>query len=499
MSRNRPPKRTRQPWYVPPAGVPSKSQAALAGAAGLISAGAFAPFDFWPLALVGLIPLFYLAYGLGPRQALVLGYLFGLASELVKMHWLMVVFTTYGGMSWALSLVPYLIFAGYLAVYPAFFASILAYVRRAGLSPVICAPFIWAGLEWVREVVFTGVPWLPLGNALAAAPALVQTAEWWSVTGVSALAVLVNALAAKAMLAPFKGRSLGRRELAAGLCAVILVVGGWVWGQHRMEQVQMLAASAPRLWVSVIQGDVGLRVLWNPKHRKANIKRHVRLTQKASAQVQGRPWLVIWPESAAPFYFLNDARDSLPVLREAEKEQAFILLGSMGSMMRDGRPRPTNRVWLVGPGGRAKGFYDKVHLVPFGEYVPLEKLLFFVRALAVISENFEPGIQGHTLKAGPATLGPLICYESIFPQLARSQCARGADLIVNQTNDAWFGRTGASAQHMSHLVLRCVENRRACARAGNTGVSGFIDPDGRVFQKNRPVYRGGTKRAGCRF
>ena len=328
-----------------------------------------------------------------------------------------------------------------------------------------------------------GVPWLPLGNALAAAPELAQTAEWWSVTGVSALVVLVNALAARALIPWLKRRTLGRRELAAGLCAVILVAGGWAWGQHRMTQVQKLAASAPRLWVSVIQGDVGLRVLWDAKFRKANIQRQIWLTQKAAAQVQGRPWLVVWSESAAPFYFLNDARASLPVLQEAERERAFILLGSMGSVMRAGRPRPTNRVWLVGPNGRPEGFYDKVHLVPFGEYVPLEKVLFFVRALAVISENFEPGIQGHTLKAGLATLGPLICYESIFPQLARSQCARGADLIVNQTNDAWFGRTGASAQHMSHLVLRCVENRRACVRAGNTGISGFIGPDGRVQQK----------------
>jgi apolipoprotein N-acyltransferase len=249
-----------------------------------------------------------------------------------------------------------------------------------------------------------------------------------------------------------------------------------------MGKVQEEAAKAPQYAVSVIQGNVGLDILWDPARRLDIVRRHVQLTGRAAAGVKERPWLAVWPESAGPFYFLNDARATQPVLQAAQEYKAYLMLGTLGSVLKSGRPRPTNRAWLVGPDGQPAGYYDKVHLVPFGEYVPLEKILFFVRALAVVSDNFEPGTQGHTLKAGPANLGPLICYESIFPELARSQCAKGADLIVNQTNDAWFGLTGASAQHMSHLVLRCVENRRACARAGNTGISGFIEPDGRVFQ-----------------
>ncbi len=276
----------------------------------------------------------------------------------------------------------------------------------------------------------------------------------------------------------FMGGALGG---AAGL--VIILGGGWLWGASRLEAVQEAMARALRLTVSVVQANVPLEELHRRGLRLANLRRQEALTRRAARRVKDRPWLVVWSESSAPFYFLSDARESLPVLALARELKAWIVVGTMGSVERgEGGYAPTNRSWLVTPAGRPGGWYDKVHLVPFGEYVPLGRLLFFVRALAVVSEDFAPGQEGHLLDAGGVKLGPLICYESIFPELARAQRQRGARLLVNQTNDAWFGPTGASAQHLSHLVLRAVENRLAVARAANTGISGFVLPDGRVVQ-----------------
>lgn len=439
---------------------------------------AFPPWDLWPLALVALVPLVILAREAGrPRRALALGLVWGLVQGLATMHWLMVVLTDYGRLAWPLALGAFLILQTYLALYPAAWAWMLARARRAHLPWLLLGPAAWAGLEWLREWLFTGFPWLPLGNALTARPELIQSAELWGVRGVSALVVLVNLLLARA----WWSRSGGRRT-AALVAVLALVAGGWLWGAGRMDEVRQAAQKAPHLAVSVVQGNIPIHRLWDRGARLDIIRTQLGLSRRAAKKVERRPWLVVWSESAAPFFFLRDARPTLAVLRGAIRLRAYLLLGTVGAVKRDGRWRPTNRVWLVGPDGEPGPFYDKVHLVPFGEYVPLGRLLFFVRALAAVGQDNAPGVKGSTLPVAGWKVGPLICYESIFPGLAREQRLRGARLIVNQTNDAWFGNSGASAQHLSHLRLRAVENRLACARAANTGISGFVLPDGTTAQ-----------------
>ncbi|MFH1033908.1 MAG: apolipoprotein N-acyltransferase [Pseudomonadota bacterium] len=459
---------------------PGQALAALGG--GLVLAAAFPNLDLWPLCLVGLVPLLWLAGRLEPRQALVAGWLFGLSLGLALRYWLTVVMTTYGGVPWALSILGLVLLELYLSLYVAVFAGLVAYLASGGFSPIYCAPLVWAGLEWVRGWALTGFPWLPLSAGLSSFPVLLQSAEWWGATGVSALLVLVNALLARALLPPAGRPRLERRRLAAGLAAVILLVSAWLGGAWRMERVERAAEAAPQLLVSVVQANIPLEEMWRPAWRSSVIQRHLLLTAQASLTARERPWLVVWPESAAPFYFLTDARDSQPVLEAARGLGAYITLGSQG-LIQAGPPLvASNRVWLVGPRGLPEGYYDKVHLVPFGEYVPAPGVFFFVRAIAAMGIDFRPGGRGDTLKAGDALLGPLICYESIFPELAQAQRQQGAALMVNQTNDSWYGRTGAAYQHMSHLVLRAIENRVAAARAANTGVSCFVLPDGRIVQ-----------------
>jgi len=449
--------------------------------AGGLLALAFPPLDWWPLCLVGVVPFILLAQRLSPRRALIAGWLGGLALFTGLMYWILVVMTQYGGLNWVMAGLALFFFAFYLGSYLGVFCCIVSFANRGGVSPLIMAPLAWAGLEWVRSWAFTGVPWLPLSMGLDGSLPLMQSVELWSTTGLSLLLVLVNTLIAEAVRAPWGAAPLWRRSAALAL-GLALVAGGWAWGSGRLEQVRAAAKDAPTLVVSVVQGDVSLPMLWQKSLRPVVVERHVKATQREAQKVSQRPWLVIWPESAAPFYFMRQARPSQPVLNLAKELDAYIMLGSLGAVEVDGKFRVTNRAWLVGPDGLAAGFYDKVHLVPFGEYVPWSQLLFFVRAVAQIGVDFAVGQPGKVLNAGPVALGPLICYESIFPELARDMRLAGARLLVNQTNDAWFGRTSAPYQHMAHLRFRAVENRLACARAANTGVSGFVLPSGEVIK-----------------
>ncbi|MBU1275177.1 MAG: apolipoprotein N-acyltransferase [Proteobacteria bacterium] len=460
---------------------PGWSAALTAVLAGLALAAAFPPLDLWPLSLVGVAPFIMLARRLSPRRALIAGWLGGLALFTGLMYWILVVMTIYGGLNWVLAGLVLFLFAWYLGSYLGIFCWLVSLGSRGGISPLLIAPLAWAGLEWVRSFAFTGVPWLPLAMGLDGSLPLMQSAELWSTSGLSLLLVLVNALVAEAVRTPYRAAPWWRRG-AALVLGVALVAGGWWWGAGRLEQVEAAAKDAPNMAVSVVQGDVSLPMLWQKALRPVVVERHVKATRREAAKVPQRPWLVVWPESAAPFYFMRDARPSLPVLNLARELDAYIMLGSLGAVEREGRLKVTNRSWMVGPDGTAAGFYDKVHLVPFGEYVPWSQLLFFVRAVAQIGVDFAVGQQGKALHAGSVAVGPLICYESIFPELARDMRRAGARLLVNQTNDAWFGRTSAPYQHMAHLRFRAVENRLACARAANTGISGFVMPSGRVVQ-----------------
>ncbi|MEW5914368.1 MAG: apolipoprotein N-acyltransferase [Thermodesulfobacteriota bacterium] len=460
---------------------PPRGAVLAAALSGLILAVAFPPLNLWPLALVGLVPLLALARRLPPRQALVAGWLWGLALFLGLMYWLTVVFTNYGGLSWPLATLTLLILVWYIGAYAGVWACLLSWWgAKKPWVLLIAAPLAWAGLEWVRGQIFTGLPWLPYAMGLSGALPLIQSLELWSTTGLGALLVLANVLAAWLILPRLEGGRWGWSQAAAAAALVMLLALGWSWGSWRLQQVRALQAAAPKLAVTVVQGNFSLRELWNRGLRVQVLQRQMDLTSRGGQQVSGRPWLVVWPESAAPFYFLREARLSRPVLEYARQHRVYLMLGCLGAIEKGKRLQVSNRVWLLGPGGEPRVFYDKVHLVPFGEYVPLQQILFFVRAVAQIGDDFAVGQAGKTLDVSGVPVGPLICYESIFPELARAQKKNGARLLVNQTNDAWFGRTSAPYQHMAHLMFRSVENRLASARSANTGVSGFVLPSGEV-------------------
>jgi apolipoprotein N-acyltransferase len=260
--------------------------------------------------------------------------------------------------------------------------------------------------------------------------------------------------------------------LLVGLVSVVYGYGQWRLATFESYQDQSFK-------VALVQGNVSQDTKWDPAFQQATLEKYVRLTKKIAKQ---QPDLVVWPETATPFYFLADRQNTKTLIREVQKLNTPLLFGSPAYRRKGAELRLYNRAYLLNGDGMVTGYYDKIHLVPFGEYVPWKKVLFFVDKLVQAAGNFASGKKAVVLEVSAARVGVLICYEAIFPKLSRDLANSGANLLVNITNDAWFGRTSAPHQHLSMAVLRAVENRIPIARCANTGISAFIDVRGRILQ-----------------
>jgi apolipoprotein N-acyltransferase len=199
-----------------------------------------------------------------------------------------------------------------------------------------------------------------------------------------------------------------------------------------------------------------------------------------------KPGLIVWPETSLPFFFQDNKEYAPKVYSIARKSGALIVFGSPAYKIVDGNPKYYNRAYLVTPNDQAPQYYDKVHLLPFGEYVPLKNLLFFVSRLVPAAGDFDAGGRIAPLRQGKLSMGILICYEAIFPELARAHALEGANILINITNDAWFGMTSAPYQHLHMAAFRTVENRIPMIRTANTGLSAFIGIHGNIIDQSDP-------------
>jgi apolipoprotein N-acyltransferase len=253
-----------------------------------------------------------------------------------------------------------------------------------------------------------------------------------------------------------------------------------LYGIWRIDQINSLSKEASALKVGIAQGNIPQELKWNPKFQKKTLDNYLDLTKKIA---KTRPDLVVWPETSAPFYFQSDRKYS-PMLLDAVRDTGVELLFGSPAYKRKGKEIELfNRAYLISD-GETRGYYDKVHLVPFGEYVPLRRLLPFLKRMVESVGDFSPGEDTTPiLLKGKIPFGVLICFESIFPELSRSFARKGARFIVNITNDAWYGYSSAPYQHLSMLTLRAVENRVSIARSANTGISAVVDATGRIKAK----------------
>jgi apolipoprotein N-acyltransferase len=269
-------------------------------------------------------------------------------------------------------------------------------------------------------------------------------------------------------------------RLAAGSITVLVTaIALTLWyGHWRLNNVNAQISASARARVAVIQGNIDQAIKWDPAFQIETVKKYNRLS---ASIIDQHPDLIVWPESATPFYFLYDIKPSELVFEGIHQTARDYLIGSPSFERDNDQVKYFNSAYLVNPRSKTMGKYDKAHLVPYGEYVPFKKWLPFLGKIVAQVGDFEAGEAGHTLPWKDQRIGVQICYEIIFPALSRAMARNHASLLVNITNDAWFGTTSGPYQHFSMTVFRAVENRRSLARAANTGISGFIDPTGKIL------------------
>jgi len=455
---------------------------------GLLLVVAFPKWDHSYLLPVALIPLLWALRGQSRRAAFWLGYLSGLAFYLGLLSWIIYVTHVFGKLPLPLALGVLFLLAGYLALYRGLWAWGVAWAEQRRVSPLWFAPALWVVLELGQTYIISGFPWELLGHGLYQHPLLLQAADLTGVYGLSFLLVLVNVGLFLLFAPASRGRQAGRLRV---LTVLIIIPIAWLsYGHYRLGEVSRLIADSPKIKTAVIQGNIKQGEKWDPKIVQATLETYGRLTTQALEKAKGtaggdKPPLVIWPETAAPFFFQHNPGQDNPldtIVKEiARKNSIFLLFGAPAAEKRPEGERLFNRAYLLNPQGEVAGRYDKAHLVPFGEYVPLQQLLFFISKMVPMIGDFAEGPVGAVVRLPEGPVGVLVCYESIFGYLSRAQVQNGARLLVNITNDAWFGDTSAPYQHMSMAVLRAVENRVALARAANTGISAFINGDGRLL------------------
>ena len=444
---------------------------------GILLIFSFPNLDLEVLAWFALVPLLYAIEGKGQRQAFGLGFLTGLISYCGILYWIIVAVHTYGNIPLGLSGFILLLLVGYLSLFIGAFAYLTRVVPwSSGILTVLFLPALWTALEYLRSFFLTGFPWANLGYSQYLNLPFIQMAEFTGTYGLSFVIVLVNATLFW-ILHQWAKKTFPVLEVVFTL---LVLLGFMLFGYTKMRTVDQQILQQPSLKVGLVQGNIDQSIKWDESFQKETLRIYERLSLKVA---KGKPDLIIWPETATPFFFQQVVEYQPMVLDIPKKTNAFLLFGSPAFKLERGKINHYNSAYLASPSKEIIGRYDKIHLVPFGEYVPLSSLLFFVESLGEGIGNFKSGklITNFSLPQGK--FGVLICFEIIFPDLCRRFVKNGADFLVTITNDAWFGRTSAPYQHFSIAVFRAVENRVFIARAANTGISGFIDPKGKILKK----------------
>ncbi|HKY32688.1 MAG TPA: apolipoprotein N-acyltransferase [Candidatus Polarisedimenticolia bacterium] len=427
----------------------------------------------WPAGWIALAPLLAGAVRAArPAEAAAGGLLAGTVGYALLMPWMGPFLMRWGLLSWVEAAAVTAALVLYMAIFPGVFAWGVRFLGgRAGTAAALLAsPCLWVALELARGRLFTGFPWCLLGYSQAGFPAAIQVAGLAGVYGVSFALACSSAGVAALILGRAPG-ARGVRRAGAGLLAC--ASGVLLYGVFRLAQPAAEAA----IPVALVQANVPQSDKWDPSERDRIEARHVGMTREAAARGAR---LIVWSESSVPYSITRHPEYERRLRDLAAETGAELLVGTVAYEPRGGRMAPLNSAYLVLPGGAAGGRYDKQHLVPFGEYVPLRRLLFFLEPLVQEAGDFEPGPGGAPLPAAAGSIGTLICYEAIFPELAAAWGREGAQILANLTNDAWYGDTAMPRQHLAQSVVRAVEAGRWLLRCANTGISAIVDPRGRI-------------------
>jgi apolipoprotein N-acyltransferase len=455
----------------------------LALAAGVMLALSFPRYGHPGFAWVALVPLFVAVSGwtrnpasiagVRPRRAFALGLAAGTVYFVGTVYWTATVVQEFGGVPGPLAVVAMLLLSLYLALFPAVAATLTArLVARGGATALLLAPAPWVATEFFRGYLFGGFPWVPLGASQVTVLPIAQVASAFGVYGLSALLAFVSSAIAYALVVPPKRV----RPLAV---ALLVVFGSGAWGAWRIGRGDY-ARDGTAIRVGLVQGNIAQQDKWDPRQARRIFTTHISMTREAAAR--GATY-VIWPESATPFMF-EESSGGAEALRALARELKVTILFGSDQLERGATPRLYNAAFQVAPDGTTAAVYRKIHLVPFGEYIPLKAWLFFVSPLVESLAEFAPGSSMVMLPVGSHLASTAICYEVVYPSLVRQAVAAGSELLTTITNDAWYGHSSAPYQHFALASMRAIEHGRYLARAANTGISGVVDPYGRVIARS---------------
>ncbi|MBA4357117.1 MAG: apolipoprotein N-acyltransferase [Desulfovibrio sp.] len=402
------------------------------------------------------------------RDAFRQAWLAGSLAALGCLYWVFWPVQHFGGVHWLLAApVPVLLSLAMGAYFGLFgLAAHLASQRLSPLTGLFFLGLCWTLMELAVATFLSGFPWLSLSAAFVPWTIVVLPAAYIGAYGLSGVLALV---ACGAVL----GRSSRPCALAAAVAAVLVLGLGW-------RHLNAYAEDTPPRTVAIVQGNIDQSLKWDPSYQQSTVSTYVDLSRKV--QASAHPALIVWPETSMPFYFQDDSPLRKPVLDFVASTNATLLMGSPAYERQPGGGFTLfNRAFLLGGTGVAPDWYDKEHLVPFGEYMPLPSWLPLEKLVQGVGD-FAPGRNQKALRSGDLAMGVLICYEAIFTGLAQERVAQGANLIVIMSNDAWFGATSAPMQHLNLTALRAIEQGRWIVRSTNTGISAFINPLGRIHR-----------------
>lgn len=487
---------------------------------------------------LGQMPLLALAYPLAlyamgleaqsASKALRYGWLTGLMGTSITMYWISIPVHNVGGLPYFLAIPCTMVIGAYIGLYGGLFAALI-YLSKEKIHPLpraLFAGMVWCLLEYLRGYVLTGFPWLSLSTAFMPWPIITQGAALVGMYGLSGILVTIVAFAYEAVHAhqqrklpscPHEAVSpkvFMRRSLSASFCALLLSTGLMGFGAYALS-LESAAEKDSLFHGAFIQGNIDQNQKWSPSYQDATVQHYLNLSLEAITapplQTENfiKPSLLIWPETAMPFFFQDNKIHGAAIMNFAREHNVSILLGTPGYIHNKAMPAGYdlyNRLYLVEPIHASKGmaygeenlakygfanqmaYYDKEHLVPFGEYIPAWLNISLLEGLMQGVGTFSVGKQSQPVPWQNLALGMLICYESIFPELARERVASGATVLLNVSNDAWFGQSSAPEQHLQLSAMRAIEQGRYLVRGTNTGISAVVDPHGRVYDRG-PLFR----------
>ena len=433
-------------------------------------------YDVPGLPLVCIAPLLALAVSArSARQAAWRGWVAGTAGSIPLYYWIAYTIAVQGKLGWALGSLAAFLVSAYVGAYISIAAAAARRLEgRFGERGLWLFPAVWTALEMGRSYLFSGFPWMLLGYFVAGSATLRQAADLAGVPGLSFLLALSGVsvyLAGKRLTEGFPAKAALR--LLPGIAALLFLV---LYGRAVPANPPGPAAPLPEVKVAIAQGGIDQSVKWAPGNQRTTLDAYGELTRAArdaGAQV------VVWPETAAPFFYGWEAELSRRLDAIAASGGVPILFGAPWYDPAEGG-KFYNSVFQMDARGVVLGRYDKRHLVPFGEYIPLRPVLFFLNKLTEGGGDFSTGTAPALFHVYGQPVAASICYEALFPALIREGVLEGATWLVNVTNDAWFGDTVAPYQHLAMARMRCVEFRRPMVRAANSGISAVIDADGGV-------------------